>query len=191
MPIDLVSQLVSAAIRAFALGFGHVCGLVAVSYPIFSRSARDVDSRTRRYAPSNPFGGGGSNSPAKGAANSARSHPTASDGIGTNFRTGGANPRADEAHAHRAKGQMGVIERDAHRSVPCDFDAAVCPDDPRILGSAPNRARCQARPQPGSRHLRIGLFRGTRFGRVPPGQDSSATSLERLGRRKASSRSSA
>ena len=78
---------------------------------------------------------------------------------------------------------MGVIERDDHRRIPCDLNAAVCADGPRILGSAPNPARCEAHSRPGYRRLRIGLICGARFGRVVPGEDYSAANLEGLGRR--------
>ncbi len=96
MSIDLVPQLLSAAIRTSGLGLARLCGLAAVSYPIFSRSARDVDSRPRRYARSNSFGNAGSSGPVQSASNSARCHRAsdsgASDGIYKNFRSGRVTP---------------------------------------------------------------------------------------------------
>ena len=91
MPIDLVSQLASAAIRAAGLGLVAFTWLVAVSYPIFSRAARGVDSRTRRHAAANPFGRGGSNGPAEGTAGATGFPSTAGDESGANVRRGSAN----------------------------------------------------------------------------------------------------
>ena len=94
MPVDFVSQLyVSAAIRACGLGVVAFAELAAVSYPIVSGSARDMDSRSRRHAAPDSFGDSGAISPVEGAISCTCSYSTACDeSNANNSATGCANP---------------------------------------------------------------------------------------------------
>ena len=189
MPIDLVSQLVSAAIRAFGLGLVAFVGLWL--FRIRSSAARHATWTVvlAGMLLQIPLGVVAPAVPLKALPTlPAPIQPRAMES-GANVRSGSANTRAGESHAHGAEGPR-VSSSGTLTGLYLAISMLLF--FRMALGSwGLRRILRDAKPiaRPGSRCLRIGLIGGARFGRVLPGEDSSAASLEGLGRRKASSRS--
>ena len=139
MPIDLLPQLVDAAIRAFGLGLFAFAGIWL--FRIRSSAARHATWTVvlAGMLLQMPFGKVAPPIPLRALPAFVRSanQPRVMESARISEPAAQTLTPASR-HPRRAEEQMGVITRDAQRHIPCDLDAAVCADDPRMVGFAPN-----------------------------------------------------
>ncbi len=84
MTIDFLWLLVSAALRAFAMGLIAFRGIVVASRTIFGHSTCDLDTRLNRHVVSIPIGISRPGDPSKSGAKSVGPGPIANYRIRTN-----------------------------------------------------------------------------------------------------------
>ena len=140
-----------------------------------------MDSRTHRHAPSNPFADDGSALGAKDPPNFGRSHPTASDAIGSTFDVHSARSRTRKSRPRGCYVQQDVTAHNGDVYIPRNLTSVVPAIGFWRLGTAQNRARFDANPKLESQCLRIDAGGSARFDRRPARENSVATSVERLG----------